>query len=571
MSKDPQTLRSIIEVLPSIVKRELPFKSRNEILRAESVLSNVLLQLRSHMNVMTAVDRLPPEILLNIFERVTRHAGSGGGMYLNSKRRKRVPTRLLLTLTHVCKKWRDTAINAPALWTHIDDYKQPQLDTFLVRSRQAPLSIHILAKRSGPAAAGVLNAHGQRFKRLDITLQSGGDYILQLLTFKAPILQCLTITTEGRHSQLVIGTDHSPLLFHDLVCNLRALAIVGLYSWFPANQFPHLTHLYLAEITGFTGDLLHHITTLLSNTPILQFLHVGGLRPKASSTGVTHTVSLPALRSLVSTSGDLRSAFRLLSLLKLPEDALIRLDRMTCDTQFYHIHPDHVPVSRAYLNRLTRLEVATYDDELHLVAEGPNSGLWIQADSIGGDWLEWLTQLNVLLPMPYITALHHSAITEDLFLALLRQFPYLDELTLSLDSDRFEGCESSWVLAASLYDKLAGADGVIYCPGLEVLKIEAKTDVPGELAIDALFALAATRARLGQPLRRLEIQPGDMGVLDLFVEALAPIQEHVRVLRVGGFGGEGLCGFRMQSMWDVPGAERWWILPSDEKPLYILP
>src|SRR5882757_2973135 len=75
---------------------------------------------------MRPVNRLPPELLVHIFSFL------GGGAFV-------VPA------SHVCRRWRDVALDTPSLWTVIreeDDIFAAQ--SFMERSRHAKLDVSVL-------------------------------------------------------------------------------------------------------------------------------------------------------------------------------------------------------------------------------------------------------------------------------------------------------------------------------------------------------------------------------------------------------------------------------------------
>ena len=65
--------------------------------------------LKSHRNALFPISRLlPPEILAAIFS------------FLSSSANKEASHLELIYVSHVCRQWRETALNHPHLWSHIN-------------------------------------------------------------------------------------------------------------------------------------------------------------------------------------------------------------------------------------------------------------------------------------------------------------------------------------------------------------------------------------------------------------------------------------------------------------------
>ncbi|KAI0770921.1 hypothetical protein BD413DRAFT_70356 [Trametes elegans] len=574
MSLESVSLETLVGALRPAIQRDLEMQSRSALLRTEAILSDALLHLRYRLNVLTAVDRLPPEILHKIFEHVA-YAGNrvsrGGGMYFTQKRKKRVPARHLLDLTHVCKRWRDIALSGPRLWTNIDDHKLAQRDAFLHRSGQLPITLHLHTKRSAQCMKQILRDHAHRLRRLDITVHSEADHDTPpLQDLHVPHLECLTVVSESRLPDL--DREIMPPLFDQRVSDLKALGMSCIQSWLPGNHFPRLTHLYLTNFSGriVVSDALLHLTSLLANTPAVQYLHIGGLSRNASGTSAQDTVPLHALKTFTCTTSYAQPAIRLLSLLDLPRDVVVRLDKLEC-LEVATVTLAHPIPSTAFLHSLNSLEVVTENEELHLIAQGPRSGLWIQAECFTGDWFDWLSRLDTLFPLPSVTTLQASAVDEGIMPALLRQFPLLTELRFCLKPE--EDFPSDEVLRR-LYGALA-APGPHSCPRLETLKVDVNSDNVLFLGPTPLLAMATARAALGRPLRTVHIGAGAETAAtldeDAIRTALGPIEarlvEDVRIVRDWE-----VCSWVMDRMWQTTSeAERYWRLPSAEKASYELP
>ncbi|KAF9650285.1 hypothetical protein BDM02DRAFT_3080723, partial [Thelephora ganbajun] len=86
-------------------------------------LHSILLDVRTWANTFSPVNRLPPEILSLI------------PTFLHYKRSR----RSLIEWSQVCRYWRNTFINTPALWTHFSCKDPARTHAFLERSKSAPV------------------------------------------------------------------------------------------------------------------------------------------------------------------------------------------------------------------------------------------------------------------------------------------------------------------------------------------------------------------------------------------------------------------------------------------------
>ncbi|KAH9891335.1 hypothetical protein C8Q73DRAFT_792748 [Cubamyces lactineus] len=262
-------------------------------------LYGVLLRLWNRMNTLPTINRLPPEILLYIFNITCLGSDSYRGYVSCTNRLKTSIRPPQLTITHVCRAWRDLALGASTLWAHIDFYNYHLLELFLSRSGSTALQLHVGNKRPDE----LLRGHVDRLRRLDISVVNYYDktFIPMLLDFHAPALECLTMVARNGYPSS--SGDITMMLFKERTLNLKALALDNIGWWTPENFFPCLTHLHLSSIGG-NAEAPHeasYLATFLANTPALQYLHVKGVtsgalaaRPKRDG----WRASLPSLRAL---------------------------------------------------------------------------------------------------------------------------------------------------------------------------------------------------------------------------------------------------------------------------------
>lgn len=166
-----------------------------QLAQSEDTLTKLLVELRHCLNFLAPVDQIPPEILAHVFENVLQLSGYQGKPKLYHGATERVRTRPLLSLCHVSSKWRAVALNTPSLWTRIDNHNGAQLNAFIQRSGAMPLSLHLLTL-DAERLDHLLQEEGHRIRRLDLTEYPHWVDPPTHLQFAAPLLECLTITSE---------------------------------------------------------------------------------------------------------------------------------------------------------------------------------------------------------------------------------------------------------------------------------------------------------------------------------------------------------------------------------------
>lgn len=87
--------------------------------------------------------RLPPEVLCEIFLQLAKGFHQSYERFPGPRvdHRGYPDPHAWVKVTHVCRHWRDIALNFPSLWTSIYNKKPEYIHAFIARSQQAPLNI----------------------------------------------------------------------------------------------------------------------------------------------------------------------------------------------------------------------------------------------------------------------------------------------------------------------------------------------------------------------------------------------------------------------------------------------
>ncbi|KAI0762252.1 hypothetical protein C8Q74DRAFT_1450538 [Fomes fomentarius] len=417
--------------------------------------------------------------------------------------------------------------------------------------------------------------NGSRLRTLHLDIDIQSPFVPLLSSLPAPGLQCLTVSSsrhQWEHHSRYYDDDafqRSPLLDH---CSrsLRALAIDPVTTWFPTNSFPALTHLLVGP-----SPVLHDLLNTLAGTPLLEFLHVTELdRHRHDDVWEDYLlppkrVPLQKLRSIVLRVSQCGTAFQALSALSIPSDVLICLDDVSGSSQ------QPIPLPQLdVMDTVTRLELSISADNLHFIAEGRSSGLWLHyCDKFThARWDEWFSYLYASTPLHNITCLEICLHGHDTYLPdLLAQLSALTELRVAIDPDydidRIGPCHRMC---------LALSQRPIKCPALRSLRIE-EWSRHHDNDPDALQEMLATRASAGHPVHRFVMQlvftsqycpstglPADQAAIR---QQYARLAEHVVQYEfIGPCTSTTIVQSEPHEMWNVEGAETYWSLRENEKP-----
>ncbi len=519
-------------------------------------------------------------------------------------------TKPLLSHTHVCRYWRDVAIGTPALWTRVHGRHLDQMDAFLQRSRPLAVTLFLDGQHQGGKWIGplpecmesVVRAHSSRLRRLDLSILPTWHNVVPLLaSLPAPQLECLTIMSPLAGSLLRDIVSWTPLL--DEASSLRAFGLLPVADWLPSSTFPHLTHLLL-YFDPETEELLHpfDLLRLLSNTPAVEFVHVDLFVYKEPYIGSwkppSDPIPLPRLRSLVLSHCPYKILSTILPRLSLPEDTFIRLQDITNN---FPVEGPVTPLPPFSIHPVTFLDVLMQGEELLMVADGPSSGLWLQArlDLYGfpdhQDWGGWLLSLHESLTLSHVTHLHiFIEGWETFWPAFLAGLPQLTHLAALLGDSSDEPNDVTGAYdspTTTLCEALCGQDTPVVCPVLSTLTIEWPRETTQEdvCSRPRLLEMLHARSRAGHPIHQVvvqvpsgpplfEIRPGQgyAPVLLTFFEmhelagTACPPGTEYEVVEKAETGDRGLCAFEMREVWKVDGADRYWEVGEREKPHYEL-
>ena len=506
------------------------------------------------------IERLPVEILSHIFRILWLETGPHPRLDIDSWPRYHPIHSSIIHITHVCRRWREIALDTPILWSRIDDTIASRMLAFLQRSRSAPVSLstYLALPHQGTAGAmvaRVLDACRERLRRLDVRLHAYDIFTHSRINFAAPNLECLTIQCELYDG---IETVHYPLLLQGQTTSLKALALLHIRHWLPANLFPSLVHLNISYF--FMEELpLPMLSHLLADCPRLETLHIGEVWSypllDLDLTPPVQKVHMPYLRSISTCCTTLQAASHILSSLELPSKTRIRIHNAPVSA--HTTADDNRLPSLAFMQPLTRLELAANNTTLYLVAEGDGAGIWIQAKWEGGMpsvWPAWLRQLPETVPLAPVTTFHVSLADWNVLPGLLSCMPSLATLGAMTLPDEVTHDPMISALQSALQTPPTPGPRTRppCCLGLSTLSIQSST-TPDVGCIVPLMSRDARR------LSRLVLDFPGASLPEPFLGKVDEIE----------FGCGGICAWTRRSGWDVE--NEYWRLPEEDEPRCVLP
>ncbi|KAJ6554835.1 hypothetical protein B0H19DRAFT_1263130 [Mycena capillaripes] len=221
-----------------------------EVGRIEMILDELLFQRGSlarhvdrYKSVVAPVRRLPPELLIEIFDL----CGYPCAADLN-----------LLPLSQVCSYWRRIAAGTPSLWSHIDvdvavwrmsglspNTLLGRLDSSLQRGGSLPLTLQVYLQRDDPYDISIIKTlvkHSPRWRHLSFSGELESLGFLTNVKADLPLLESLSISDTGEF-ELVLD-------FFERAAGLRDLTFKGGVSRIPSIHWEDLQSFQYHDIGG---------------------------------------------------------------------------------------------------------------------------------------------------------------------------------------------------------------------------------------------------------------------------------------------------------------------------------
>ena len=225
--------------------------------------------LRSRRNELAPISRLPPETLATIFT------------FLSASTWDEKPVHFRwIWVTHVCRRWREAALNYPRFWSYINFTKLTSagMAEIFARAKMAPLHLEADAKSGRwmnsqiKAFEGLLEAHISHTRYLSI---SGLGSALARLSSSAPILESLSF------SYAYYGLSIPDNFLNCTAPNLTSLELENCDVSWKSPLFKGLRNLQILNISTKARPELEDWLDALNEMPKLKSLSVRSATPVA--------------------------------------------------------------------------------------------------------------------------------------------------------------------------------------------------------------------------------------------------------------------------------------------------
>ena len=290
--------------------------------------------LLSRRNILMPISALPPELLSRIFH---LHALQEPPCFRKQKLG-------WIGVTHVCRHWRQVALNDSSLWARIGGVspRAQWVSKMLVRARNAPLAIDMVSPSL--EILSMFPPHISHIRELRLTNMNHSQGIQEICSLEAPALEHfelrVSVAAPVAFCQLA-GTT----LFNGQAPKLRTFSLYQIsipWSLIPRGQLTQLKvntqgGIIYPDISSPSDSL--QLIDLLIDSPDLEVLALEFCIPTMlSQVSRGQSIYLPRLSRLC-LGGSTATVTNLLKMLKLPSSASLHLNCISenSSTHAYHL------------------------------------------------------------------------------------------------------------------------------------------------------------------------------------------------------------------------------------------
>ncbi|KAG1739536.1 hypothetical protein EDB19DRAFT_2039289 [Suillus lakei] len=267
--------------------------------------------LRSRRNALARISCLPPEILATVFKYVTDEE-SFMGPYNSSAPH-------CLVVTHVCRHWRQVALDCPALWASIDCVSARWLQIMLDRSKNTALVVTYSAQ----ILQGCLERVLSQLPRIKVLRLSSSSYDVKrvfscLSSHPAPLLQIFELSVTGTVNPI------SDTIFQGRAPQLRSVELMHCSFNWTSCIFSGLRTLVVRDARSVSK--LSHLLSALSRMPDLEKLLLQRSIHDSGETKDSDKIPLSRLKHIALDDITIPIAVSLFAQLALPIDVKIAIN-----------------------------------------------------------------------------------------------------------------------------------------------------------------------------------------------------------------------------------------------------
>ena len=463
-----------------------------QLVALDQVAAEVLSSIRSVRNRRAPINRLPWDVLALIPD------------FWNGHGKKKVA----ITLTHVCRTWREIFTSHASLWTDFYCIDAEKTRVYLERSVSAPINMWLERKQGLSPNDPFLDIPSHAISRLkSLCITTTPDHLEDIakhFLHPAPLLKTLEIDGGAASIHETVPVLPSALFGGDL-SSLRELCLESVCTQLPWRNMNNLTSLTLDLLSRPTVSI-GQILDFFESAPRLLEVTLFSSNPTSGAQD-GRLVSLSRLRKL-KTSGPQPPSL-LLNHLVIPVGAEVTISSGSPDPH------DLLPKSLDNLQNLSnfsRIDLEFGWPTSRMCFTGPN-GKFCAISPLGPNPTRLVTRALERFDTSSTQCLDivdDNCMTNELHEAM----PSMKNLR-NLNISRYTDSPS---FLRDL-DLALAPDGVIACPKLEELTYS----VTGEVDLEILVEFATARAARGVPLQSVKVSPGE----PISMAEVAELQEHV--------------------------------------------
>jgi hypothetical protein len=244
--------------------------------------------LKSRRNTLAPISRLPLEILATIFAFLSASAWNEKAVHLE-----------WIRVAHVCRRWREAALDHPRFWSHINFTKLTSagMAEILARAKMAPLHLE--------ADVGIWTARVEDFARQleahlshtrDLSLSGYFETALARLSSSAPTLESLSLSHNSPMFPAIIPDN----LLNRTAPNLTNLKLENCDISWRSSLLKGLRNLQIHNVPTKARPELEDWLNALNEMPKLKTLSLQSATPRAPLASPlisepSRTITLPSL------------------------------------------------------------------------------------------------------------------------------------------------------------------------------------------------------------------------------------------------------------------------------------
>lgn len=276
------------------------------------------------MNQLTPINRVPPEVLLQIFSWAT----------LMDKPMSRY-LGWIQTVTHVCQLWRHIALKSATLWTTIRTNMGPKwAEEMLRRSRSATVEIHHESSAELPEDNFLVRYLRDTLQNVRVIDLRGQSRLLEHLSAPAPSLETLKIIYCDPYSVISDNSFALPSnIFASHAPRLQEIYLSHCSIPWDCPIFHHnLILLTIHNQISETTPSVSQFEGLLKRTPLLEELTITHAIPSAFSSRLSTVDPVVELFQLkvLSLRGDIPDMLQVLDRVAIPPTTTLKLIYHPC-------------------------------------------------------------------------------------------------------------------------------------------------------------------------------------------------------------------------------------------------